>query len=94
MSTTETNTQSVKMAMEELWKLEGEMMLCAEGLAFVHALLIDGYALHRQAKLLDTPALASLELLPRLPLVAVTSCSCYPCSSGASCGFSGGRPQC
>jgi len=94
MSTTETNTQSVKMAMEELWKVEGDLVLCAKGFAFVDALLIDGYTLHWQAKLLDTPALASLELLPRLPLVAVTSCSCYPCSSGASCGFSGGRPQC
>jgi len=92
MSTTETNTQSVKMALEELWKVEGELVLCAKGLAFVDALLIDGYTLYRQAKLLDTPALASLELLPHLSLVAVTSCSCHPCS-GASCGFGCGRPQ-
>ena len=96
MSTTETNTQSVKMAMEELWKVEGgKLVLCAKGFAFVDALLIDGYALNREAKLLDTPALASLELLSRSPLVAViTSCSCHSCSSsGASCGFGGGRPQ-
>ena len=93
MSTTETNTQSVKMAMEELWKSKGEMMLCAEGLAFVHALLIDGYALHRQAKLLDTSALASLELFPRLPLLVVPSCWCHP-RGGASGGLGGGRPQC
>ena len=94
MSTTETNTQSVKMAMEELWKVEGDLVLRAKSFAFVDALLIDRYTLYRQTKLLDTPALASLELLPRLPLVAVTSCSCHPCSSGASCGFGSGRPQC
>jgi len=69
------------------------MVLCAKGLAFVHALLIDGYALHGQAKLLDTSALASLELLPRLPLLVVPSCRCHPCG-GAPGGLGGGRPQC
>ena len=93
MSTTETNTQSVKMAMEELWKVEGEMVLCAKGLAFVHALLIDRYALYRQAKLLDTPALASFELFPRLPLILIFSCSCHSCGR-APCRVGGGRPQC
>ena len=46
MSTTETNTQSVKMAMEELWKVEGDLVLRAKGFAFVDALLINRYTLH------------------------------------------------
>jgi len=69
------------------------MVLCAKGLAFVHALLIDGYAFHRQAKLLDAPSLASLELFPRLPLLVVPSCRCHP-RGGASGGLGGGRPHC
>jgi len=101
MSTTETNIQSVKMAMEELWKVLGKMVLCAKGFALVHALLIDGYTLHWEAKLLDASALAALELFPRLPLLIVPSCRCHPCGGGSgwlcgrtSCRFGGGRPQC
>merc|ERR1712226_1267513 len=85
MSTTETNTQSVKMAMEELCKLEAEKPLCAKGFALVHTLLVDRDAFHRQAELLDTPALAALELFPCFPLVAVPSWGCHSCGWG-SCG--------